>query len=548
MEDQFYSIKRVCVDGDPKCLPAYWVESTAPLNVEDAEKASKKAVGGNAHPGLRLEAVDQDKAIGRIVDDLNVQDPEIVIAIHGFNNPTAVALKRFAEAYQYANGKSSIRERRPVCIGYHWPSEKLGKPFPSSLRAAPGLVFGLLICPAIAATLLLGLVAPRWRLAFDFRMIAYLIGLMLVSLPIATMVFRSMSYFRDQYRAMHYGVPDLIEFIRDIEKQLRKAGVRRRVTLSFIGHSMGGFVVTNLVRVLSDVFNLGEPPESVPSGADARDMRVGSEIGSTLVLGRMVLVSPDIPAETLMTHRANFLGPSLRRFQEAYLFSNAGDVVVGMVSAVANHFSFPTSSRKNGCRLANVEIVHPTKPSKIRSGHGILNLDRLHNNEPVQSFLGRLRVGDMTLDRLDKVIGHGTFPPNDEDRVPVLPERFTYIDCTDYTERGKSYLTRGKCLPRLHWYNRLSLLVSYVLGRPDVHSGYFDGPTTRSMIYDLACLGFDGFLDSRGPTSGVCNTLRRLQGLDEDCRKVRVKMLLSPALLNALRPRVESEVEPSARA
>ncbi|NJR51228.1 MAG: hypothetical protein HC780_18285 [Leptolyngbyaceae cyanobacterium CSU_1_3] len=35
------------------------------------------------------------------------------------------------------------------------------------------------------------------------------------------------------------------------------AGVKKRIRLSFIGHSMGAFVVTNAVRILSDVFDPG---------------------------------------------------------------------------------------------------------------------------------------------------------------------------------------------------------------------------------------------------------------------------------------------------
>jgi hypothetical protein len=61
---------------------------------------------------------------------------------------------------------------------------------------------------------------------------------------------------------------------------------------------------------------------------------------------RFVLASPDISAEALLSNRANFLASSLRRFREAYLFSNEGDEVLRQISTTANYFSFPTKSWK----------------------------------------------------------------------------------------------------------------------------------------------------------------------------------------------------------
>ena len=65
-----------------------------------------------------------------------------------------------------------------------------------------------------------------------------------------------------------------------------------RVQLSFIGHSMGGFVVTNAIRTLSDVFAVpvdalnsygaGSPPELRPQPPE-------NLIGKTFELKRFVL-------------------------------------------------------------------------------------------------------------------------------------------------------------------------------------------------------------------------------------------------------------------
>ncbi len=63
-------------------------------------------------------------------------------------------------------------------------------------------------------------------------------------------------YFRDGYRATNYGVPDLVEVIRQLDRKVTEKAESRGgepeyknpVKLSFIGHSMGGFVVTNVCR------------------------------------------------------------------------------------------------------------------------------------------------------------------------------------------------------------------------------------------------------------------------------------------------------------
>lgn len=535
--DQFYEIKRVSVNGVSGAPPAYWVYSTAPL---DVEQGSRKLADKHVQPNIIFESIQGSDPVDEIVAHLLKQDePEMVLAIHGFNNPTNVAMDAFAAAYEYMAGQVGIRKKAPVCIGYHWPSEKLGKPFPSSLRAAPGcLVWQLIVSLCLVVWISMRLVAVRHH-EMGWHVSLGMICLLLLSIPVTTILFRAATYFRDSYRAMHYGVPDLIELIRAIENrfhEIRTDG-SKRVKLSLIGHSMGGFVVTHLVRVLTDVFVVEPRDEQPPNDSPFRDsdsprsnrnVRVSPNLGRALSLGRMVLVSPDIPAETLMTHRANFLGPSLRRFEEVYLFSNGGDVVVGMISAIANHFSFPTSRRRYGYRLANVEVVNPKNPGKLHSGYGIVNLwDGAVRDERAARFLGRLRVGERTLAELNREM-HQRLPKGKGDRPLELPELFTYFDCTDYKEGERAYLSRSKCLPKLRWYNRLSLLITYLPRRPDVHSGYFDGPFTRSLIYDIACLGFENFQAAGNPWCGVCYPVDRLVCLDCACRRFRVKALLSP--------------------
>jgi hypothetical protein len=195
-----------------------------------------------------------------------------------------------------------------------------------------------------------------------------------------------------------------------LDKRKEKAASRKRVALSFIGHSMGGLVVTNAIRVLSDVFDPAvilstdlsgatsdaparlaaqaaqkdaparPGPVSERSVAPASEDQVSGKIGHIFTLMRFVLASPDIPAEALLADRANFLASSLRRFREAYLLSSEGDEVLRMISTTANYFSFPTRRRNFGYRLGNAEI--------LSSGFGSISNSGL---------LAALRVGRETL-------------------------------------------------------------------------------------------------------------------------------------------------------
>ncbi|MHC5733162.1 MAG: alpha/beta hydrolase, partial [Nostoc sp.] len=68
-------------------------------------------------------------------------------------------------------------------------------------------------------------------------------------------ILRISTYFRDTYRAVNYGVIDLVEFIRQLDARV-KLSHNKRIKLSFISHSMGCFVVTDVIRILSDVFDV----------------------------------------------------------------------------------------------------------------------------------------------------------------------------------------------------------------------------------------------------------------------------------------------------
>jgi hypothetical protein len=384
-------------------IPTYLIESSAPINVDDAPSSP-----GKLPP--QLTPLDAAKAVDEIAAHLKTAaTPNLVVMVHGFNNPQAAALPWFARASAAIEADSCLTNRPGlVCVGYRWPSESMGEPLRGTIAALPTLLrwvlgigsflLGLLVVYALLR--LTGSVQFEGRLA----LIVFFLGLVAVALVgtfIAATVLRGIVYFRDGHRAANYGAADLIEIIRQIDHAIMQNGGpskgKNSVQLSFIGHSMGGFVVTNAIRSLSDLFAVGAVKPNINAGVvdtpeavhpadnaivpadDVVDDVVGADgfgdglanLGNAFTLMRFVLCSPDIPAETLLSNRANYLAASLHRFREAYLFSNEGDEVLRQISTTVNYFSFPTRSWTHGYRLGNVEILSKDyglikiKPSRL---------------------------------------------------------------------------------------------------------------------------------------------------------------------------------------
>jgi pimeloyl-ACP methyl ester carboxylesterase len=349
-------------------------------------------------------------------------------------------------------------------------------------------------------------------------------------LILMAVLLRAIVYFRDNYRASNYGVNDLIQIIRAIDhevvEQRRLKGLKaepdQRVQLSFIGHSMGGFVVTNAIRTLSDVFKTKVEALShygVNAPPPPREIK---KIGKAFELRRFVLASPDIPAETLLSNRGNFLAAALSRFDEAFLFSNEGDEVLRQISTLANYFVFPTNSSNNGFRLGNVEI--------LRSDYGLIK-------PGPDEFLKLLRIGNLTLQQLYDQLEDDEASRQQLDgkkpAQPRLPGVFTYFDCTDYVELDSSgnkqgLLTFALCAKRtnpkakLRWYSHQHLLIAYVFRhqKPNVHGGYFQGALSQQLIYRLACLGYRATVAAYGDEA--------LFG--RACEEKQIRVLVSPAL------------------
>lgn len=109
----------------------------------------------------------------------------------------------------------------------------------------------------------------------------------------------------------------------------------------------------------------------------------------------------------------------------------------------------------------------------------------------------------------------------------TVADFFTYFDCTDYvdfeSDPTKSVSQNGKpkgvvshALRRAAlnlWWDYIILCFAYFFSIPrhiNVHGGYFEGKFSQRLIYELAFLGFQGFL-SKNFKNGS------LDDLSKDC-------------------------------
>lgn len=507
---------------EPK-IPGFFAVSTALANVEDEERSDPLGEVVNREKQNLLDGVeflgfDPKEAIKHVAETLykktneGQENVELVIAIHGYNTNVLSVKDWYQTIWRYAN--ENIGSKNAVFLGYRWSSEEFHpKNLFSALKSLP-ILLAALLWGGILGILLSLLQATQISLAI-FTLCLAIFGF-LATLIVALIILRIVVYFRDSYRATNFGVPDLVELFRQLNKVLVEQGLKtNKIKLSFIAHSMGGFVTTNIVRILSDVFD----PASVGE-LDCSNKAPSKDIGQVFCLSRLVLVSPDIPAGTIVSGRANFLKSSLRRFEEAYLFSNEGDLALRIASTAANYFSFPTSERKQGHRLGNVTV----KPRDKREDpqYGVVNQSTLTSNpqDPKRQLVNYLEInGLLNSIPIKKLQKHSN---TDKEGVADL---FTYFDCTNYRDRKykktgshqhdqpTEELTDDKtqvlCYRLDRFPSYLSFLNAFVYARLmldwgvrkaiDVHGGYFGGEFTRSTIYKLAFTGLRGLLICLNP-------------------------------------------------
>ena len=134
-------------------IPTYFIESTAPNNVDDTLVVPKILPPD-------LEPIDPDLAVRQIASALaNAPDPNLVVMVHGFNNPEPDVLRMYTAAARAIEADAAIRGRQGlVCVGYRWPSEKIGQPFHGTWDALPTLPTWILYSGAVLAVLLVSCV------------------------------------------------------------------------------------------------------------------------------------------------------------------------------------------------------------------------------------------------------------------------------------------------------------------------------------------------------------------------------------------------------
>ena len=480
---------------------AFWVESTVPLNVED------QLVPGV--PGTMTRNEDPEQSFKLLADAVR-RSSGVVIAVHGFNIPKCVAERLFLKL------ASSVREagKDALFIGYRWPSETVFSNVRSGLQAAPPTMVG--------AAIVLATVLAVIHLAFDNYLVdvaLFAIAMALVGVFVSLWLLRSFVYFRDLDRATNHGIPDLVHLVRELDRVIQKPGgsdSARRIPLSFVAHSMGALIVVSAVRLLDEVL---APLDAEPG-----------RVSPNFCLGQLVLVSPDIPVELIMPRRPNWLETSLAEFRELHLFSNDGDIVLKMISTVANYVMTPVRFWANGYRLGNMAVVRP--PDGVPP-FGVVNA--AITGQGTAAFLGSLRLGWFTLlQRIDPIplrdVWFDWFARRArqdpmtagavqiDDKSVLLPVRISYFDCTDSID-GSPRPTRGKQKLELSLLDNWQLALDAARNNPavDVHSAYFYGPVTVGLIGKLAAVG-----------------LRRsvtVSELSTQCAAVHIRVLLAPELL-----------------
>ncbi|QKQ75314.1 alpha/beta hydrolase [Nostoc sp. TCL240-02] len=524
-------------------IPGYLVVSTAKLNVETEENNSNRYLSlvvnkklfnindGQAEPSTQ----DMIEKIAKILE--SSPEPEIIINIHGYSSTPSDTETGCKKIYEYIN--TSIQQpNKYIFIGYRWPSENPTK-MDESGSFGQKLINALSSLPTLLAiNLALGLTISIWSaIALLFLNILsnsavhFFTTMLILSGIVSAIIFtliilRLSTYFRDTYRATNYGVTDLVELIRQLDYTV-KLPRNKRIKLSFISHSMGCFVVTNVIRILSDVFDV----KSINKKPD-------SDIGNVFRLGRLVLVAPDIPVESIFPGRANFLRSSLRRCEEAYIFCNEGDLALRFTSTAANYFSFPARTRISGYRLGNITVKH-FKDKNDLVGHapryGVVNLHKQDYGKGYRldnpyKYL-EIRSSSSEHRKIEEITKMS------EDWVQPA-DLFTYFDCTDYKDDRMDQIgivSSAIQKPAINVGNYILLTLAFIRKSInnrdpqgiDTHTGYFGGGFSQKAIYELAFLGFQGFLRS---LSIEGDESEQISVFSQRCQEKQIQVILAPQI------------------
>ncbi|MHC5916402.1 MAG: alpha/beta hydrolase [Nostoc sp.] len=524
-------------------ISGYLVVSTAKLNVETEEDNSNNyssSVANKKFFNINNEQAEPSAKdmIQKIAKSLQSSaEPEIIINIHGYSSTPSDTETGCKKIYEYVN--THIQQpNKYIFIGYRWPSENPVKTDESG-SFKQKLINAFSSLPTLLAiNLVLGLTISIWSAiallflnilsngAVHFLTVMLILSGIVSSIILTLIILRISTYFRDNYRARNYGVIDLVELIRQLDSTV-KLRPNKRIKLSFISHSMGCFVVTDVIRILSDVFDV----KSINKKPD-------SDIGNVFRLGRLVLVAPDIPVESILPGRANFLRSSLRRCEEAYIFCNEGDLALRFTSTAANYFSFPARTRISGYRLGNITVKHFNNKNDLvgyTPRYGVVNLQKQDSDKGYRldnpyKYL-EIRSSSSEHRKLEEItkISEDSVQPAD---------LFTYFDCTDYKDERINQIgivSDAIQKPAINFGNYISLTLAFIRKSinnrdpqgVDTHTGYFEGSFSQKAIYELAFLGFQGFLRS---LSIQGDESEQISVFSQRCQSRQIQVILAPQI------------------
>ena len=406
--------------------------------------------------------------VDELADLINERQPNaITLRTHGYANPAHEFFKFLINEANALFDESAkpeqpwdIVEDGHFYIGYHWPSE-----FPlfnrglildslSNIEILLKFLISLFLLSLLPTAVLLGLLLLG-GISLGMQWIWIMIGVYALWLSLFNLL-RGVVYQRDRYRAVHYGAPDLAEFFwrldrrltprligsraaasKDMSAQAERILARKRLRVNLIGHSMGGLVLVNMLRVLSDRF-----------GKDDDVNEQGGQFGDCLILGKMILASPDIPLELIREGRNNYVRSAMRRCEQIYLMSSDRDIVLRYLSTLGNWFTEP-SVEMSGLRLGNL-FLPPDAERVLRQRR------RKGKRESLKILLVR-----------GAIISRSAVQPTS---AYDLFENITYLDCSKM--RGVNATTLD-LNPLTAIPIDLITALFYVLGRIDAHGGYF---------------------------------------------------------------------------
>ncbi|MGK7942825.1 MAG: alpha/beta hydrolase [Crocosphaera sp.] len=365
--------------------------------------------------------------------------------------------------------------------------------------------------------------------AFDINQVFYrvmivllVIGSTYLGIVLTFITLRITAYFRDKYRAMFFAVADLVNLITTLNNNEELKRNDKPIKLSFIAHSMGAFVATHTIRTLCNAFD----------NDHNNNKDKNTQIGTELSLGRLILASPDISIQAIFPGKSNVLETAIDKCEEAYLFSNQGDMILRVFSMISNYFRFPAESAERGFRLGNIIVYH--NPQSQES-YEILNRKYDMSKE---DFLKNLCIVYRDKRRsLYELLGSYKKLPNN-----MVTTQVTYFDCTDcrdhirdkndqWSKELKPILSRATNHQIICVLQCLELLIQWTLGKIDIHGGYFDGKFCQTMIYGLACLGWEEFNDFWVQ----CQQNTEGRTLSAECKDKGIQGLLSPELEKKLK-------------